>query len=97
MGFEAEPLFQCMTFALVAVGTGCDEGNSIEASTCGDTMRLRIRNPSDEVIMSVVGKSYDELGAQLALACLRNVSIERLRTLHRTPLQEATPVIQRVK
>jgi len=97
MGLESSSLYQCMAFALMKVGVGGDEEIMLEASSRGETMRVRTKTPSGEVGISAVGESYDELGEQFALACLHHLSIERLRAFHETPLKEAPPTVQRVK
>lgn len=97
MGLEPEALFQCMTFALMQAGVGSDEEMNFEVSTCGELIRVRMHNSAGDVVMSAIGKSYDEVGEQFALGCLKNISFDRLRALHKTPLRETRPVLKRVK
>ena len=96
MGFEPSALFQCMVFGLIEAGTGGEDA-VIDASGRGETIRIRVRKASGDVAMSVIGEGYDEVGAQLVLACLQKISINHLRELHLEPLRTPTPVLQRVK
>lgn len=97
MGFEPSALFQCMVFSLFEAGTGGEDGMCIDANGRGEKMRIRIRKATGEVVLSVAGEGYDDVGAQLVLACLQKISINQLRELHLKPLRTPTPVLQRVK
>jgi len=97
MGLEPSSLFQCMSFALMQAAVGGEDELLLEASSRGETLRVRTKTSSGEVAITAVGKGYDELGEQFALACLHHLSIERLRAFHQTPLSEAPPTVQRVK
>lgn len=97
MGLEPEALFQCMTFALMHAGAEDGEELSFQISTCGDLIRAKMLNPSGDVLMTAIGNSYDDLGEQFALGCLKRISFDRLRALHQTPLQETRPALKRVK
>ncbi len=97
MGLEPEALFQCMTFALMHAGAEDGEELNIEVSACSEFIRVRMHDSSGAVVMSAVGKSYEEVGEQFALGCLKKISFDRLRALHHTPLRETRPVLRRVK
>lgn len=97
MGLEPTPLFQCMTFALMHAGVENDEEMNFEVSTCGGLMRVKLRNSTGDVVMCAIGDSYDDLGEQFALGCLKMVSFDRLRALHKTPLRGSRPALKRVK
>ena len=97
MGLEPSALFQCMTFGLIDAGTGGEKDAVIDASSRGETIRIRVRKASGDVAMSVIGEGYDEVGAQLVLACLQKISIDQLRELHLKPLRTPPPALQRVK
>lgn len=97
MGLEPTPLFQCMTFALMHAGVEGDEEMNFEVSACGELMRVKMRNSTGEVVMCAIGTSYDDLGEQFALGCLKKVSFDRLRALHKTPLRETRTALKRVK
>jgi len=97
MGLEAEALYQCMTFALMHAGAEVDEDMNFEVSTCGGLIRAKMHNSSGDVVMTAIGNSYDDLGEQFALGCLKKISFDRLRALHKTPLRETRPALKRVK
>ncbi len=97
MGLEPTPLFQCITFALMHAGVENDEEMNFEISTCGKLMRAKMRNATGDVVMCAIGDSYDDLGEQFALGCLKHVSFDRLRALHKTPLRGSRTVLKRVK
>lgn len=96
MGLEPAALFQCMTFALLYSGLGNEEELNLEASTCGELMRIKVLDPSGDALMTVIGRSHEELGEQFALACLRHIDIPRLRELHETKLQDTQQTMKRI-
>ena len=97
MGLEPTSLFQCITFALMHAGAEDDEEMNFEVSTCGELIRAKLHNSAGDVVMCAIGNSYDNLGEQFALGCLKNVSFDRLRALHKTPLRGPRTALKRVK
>jgi len=92
MGFEMGLLYQTMTFALLKIVAENEDERSVNVSTRGNALRLRVVGSTGDVMMTVYGEGYDEAGEQLMLACLQRISVQRLRELHNTPLKKGTPV-----
>ncbi|WP_129124922.1 hypothetical protein [Geomonas oryzae] len=92
MGFELEPLYQTMTFALLELAVGNEEDRSVDVGTRSGATRIRIVESTGEVTMTVYGTGYYELAEQLVLSCLRRISVQRLNELHKTPLKKAAPL-----
>jgi hypothetical protein len=72
------------------VSLGMDDYGEKDACLCrlGDLGDLKISDAKGEVAFHVVGKDSVELGEQLGLACLQNLSIEHLGSLHLHPLNK---------
>ena len=77
---------------LLAVGMDDWGEKSFEACSSGEMLHLRVRNCDGEVALKVVGRDIDELGEQLVLACLHNISAEQLGALHARPLKRGLQV-----
>ncbi|TSK04664.1 MAG: hypothetical protein FPO08_20380 [Geobacter sp.] len=92
MGFELEPLYQAMTFALLDVTAGNEDERSVDVGTRGGAARIRIVGSTGDVMMTVYGKGCYEVGEQLVLSCLKKLSVQRLNELHKTPLKKAAPL-----
>lgn len=65
-----------------------DQDASFEAYNSGNITHLLVRNCADQVVAHVVGKNTGELGDELALAVLHDVTVEQLRSLQRMPLNK---------
>ncbi|WP_136515123.1 hypothetical protein [Geomonas edaphica] len=89
MGFELQSLYQAMTFALLDVAAGNEHERRVDVGTRGNAARIRILQPTGDVMMTVYGTGVCEVGEQLVLSCLKRVSVQRLNELHKTPLKKA--------
>ena len=80
--------------ALHLLELATDDSGPKGFQTCrsGDLVHLRVKNNKDEVCLQVAGKDACDLAGQLLLACLHNISIERLGALHKSPLKRALQV-----
>lgn len=85
-------LFERMSSQLLAIGTGdfCDKDFAVCKN--GDFLHLRLLNDKGEECLYVIGKDSYDIAEQLVLACLHNISIERLGALHLRPLKRALQV-----
>lgn len=92
MGFELESLYQAMTFALLDVAAGNEQERLVDVGTRGGAARVRVLESTGEVMMTVYGTGYYEVGEQLVLSCLKRISVQRLSELHKTPLKKAAPL-----
>lgn len=92
MGFELEQLHQAMTFALLDVAAGNQQERRVDVGTRPGAARIRVLESTDEVMMTVYGAGYCELGEQFVLSCLKRISVQRLKELHNTPLRKASPL-----
>jgi len=97
MNLNLTEVLETMGRYLLALGVGDNEETTIEARVCGQVMRVRVIDSEGEVALSVVGADSEEVGAQLALACLQNLSIEHLGALHMEPLNGVLQVLPRKK
>ena len=95
MDFNMAEVSDTMARYLLALGVGHNEDTDIEVNICGGVMHMRVKDLEGDVVLSVVGESSEELGAQLALACLHNISVEHLGVLHREPLKEVSKAARR--
>jgi hypothetical protein len=84
-----------MALNLLAVGMDDWDEKSFEACRSGEMLHLRVKNCDGEVALKVVGRDVDELGEQLVLACLHNLSAEQLGALHARPLNRGLQVQKR--
>ncbi|MBU5614459.1 hypothetical protein [Geomonas azotofigens] len=78
-----------MTFALVELAAGNDQEYRVDVGTRGEAARIRVLEPTDDVMMTVYGKGYCEVGEQFVLSCLKRITVQRLKELHKTPLRKA--------
>lgn len=67
---------------------GDDEEISFQHCTSGGMLHLRALNAAGDILYQVAGKDPGELADQLAMACLRDLSPDRLRELHHKPLNK---------
>jgi len=69
---------------------GMKEGGAIqfESSCSGGLLNFSVKDEKGAVIVQVAGEDADEVGAQLALACLHKISIDQLRALHKQPIRK---------
>jgi len=76
---------------------GLQDDGAVSFASCfsGGLIHFRVIDSKGAVAMQVCGKDPDEVGAQVALACLHRISIDRLRALHkqtvRKPLELCKP------
>jgi len=77
-----------MGLYLLALGT--DQRFEGDVSLCnhGEVGDLVVYEANGEVAFRIVGKDSVDMGRQLGLACLQNVSIEHLGALHLRPLNK---------
>jgi len=85
-------VMQGMTLHLLELATGDDGPKEFQTCRSGDLIHLRVKNTKGEVCLQVAGKDTGDLGGQFMLTCLRNISIEQLRDLHKLPLKRALQV-----
>ena len=72
-----------MTWHLVQIAIDDPEDTNFETCRSGGQMHLRVKNSKNEVCLQVSGKDIHEVASQLVLACLHNISIEKLREFHK--------------
>lgn len=92
MGFELEPLYQAMTFALLDMMAGNEQERFVDVGLRGDAVRIRVLEATGEVMMTVYGTGHHEVGEQFVLSCLKRITVQRLGELHKTPLKKAAPL-----
>jgi len=80
-----------MALTLLSMGMGLPLGEQCVKNfmTCNspDMLHLRVQDGDRQTRLQVCGKSPDELGWQLVLACLQKISIDQLRAYHKQPLK----------
>ena len=82
-----EMLFEAMTTQLMDISTDDFEDKDFVGHVMGDLLHLQVKDSKGEVCLQVVGADSVEVGEQLVLACLHNISIEHLGALHLRPLK----------
>ena len=82
-------VFKNMSLHLLEMGTADVGEKSFQTCRSNGLLHLRVKNTKDEVCLQVSGKEISEVANQLVLSCLRGVSIEQLRALHKRPLKRA--------
>lgn len=78
------------TMGSYLVSLAVDDFGEKDACLCriGDLGHLKILDAKGDVDLHVVGRDSVEMGEQLGLACLQNLSIEHLGALHLHPLDK---------
>ncbi|MBJ6726676.1 hypothetical protein [Geomesophilobacter sediminis] len=79
-------LLESIALSLLSLGMDDHREKGFEMCRMGDLTHVRVTDAEGEVAFQVCGKTVDELGDQLMLACLHNLSIEHLGALHLKPL-----------
>ena len=69
---------------------GMKEGGAFgfESRCSGGLITFSVKDENGAVVVQVAGEDADEVGAQLALACLHRMSIDQLRALHKQPVRK---------
>jgi len=82
-------VMQQMALQLLELSTDDDGPKHFLTRDTGDLMHLRVKSDQGAVLYQVSGEDTDALAWQLLLACLHNISIEKLKALHKRPLKRA--------
>ena len=85
-------LLQSMGAYLLSLGMDDYGEKGVTLSRLGDLGHLEVADENGDVAFHVVGTDSVELGCQLGLACLQNLSIEHLGALHLHPLNKPLQV-----
>lgn len=96
MEYDPAQLYESVALYIVALGLDDNDEKDFEAVLLDKYVHVQVRDLKGEVWLKVVGKDYNELGEQLVLACLHNISEEHLGALHVTSRQEVPQTLRRV-
>lgn len=93
MNLNMTEVLYAMAGYLVAIGLNDSGDPTFEASVSKRLIRLRVMDPEGKVRLNVVGEDSQELGQQLALACLKKLTPESLKLIQSEPLKGVMQVL----
>ena len=74
-------VFEAMALSLLSLAMDDPGEKDFTGRADGDLLTLQVGDPSGEACLLVVGMGSAELAEELVLACLHNISVERLGAL----------------
>ncbi len=88
--FEVAKLYESIALYFMSLTVDLNEERTFMAVKLGEEVHLKVKADSGEILLTVVGEDYNELGEQLVLACLHKLSFDQLGFLHQRPMQDVS-------
>lgn len=91
MDFSEMELWESVALSVLHLGMGAGDEKDFDIVRLGDSIQVKVSGVETGAELKVVGEDYNELGEQLVLACLHNLSAGDLAQLSLRELNKDVP------